>query len=128
MKTYLMISSALALGFPVLVEASQKLPAASSGSGANETTEWSGSALQPADQGISTVDLVTTRDINQEVSRASGISASGREVRVATYRGRVVLRGTVSSAEEKRRLEEIAARRAGAENVQSELELKVGKE
>lgn len=123
MKTYLMISSAVALASAGALVAGQKLPTSAT-DGERLETKWSSSTLQPADQGISTVDLLTTRDINQDITQATGLSASGRDVRVATYRGRVVLRGIVSSTEEKRRLEEIAARRAGAQNVQSELEVR----
>lgn len=124
MKTYLMISSALALASAAALVAGQKLPASSTDRERAET-KWNTSALQPADQGVATTDLLTTRDINQDISQATGLSANGRDVRVATYRGRVVLRGIVSSMEEKRRLEEIAARRAGTQNVQSELEVRL---
>ena len=78
----------------------------------------------PANQGISTSDLLTTRDINQEICFASSLSKTAREVRVATYKGRVTLRGLVENAAEKRQIQAIAESIAGRGKVLNEIEVR----
>lgn|GEM_PF-3126071 len=126
MKTYLTVLTALAAVAVSGSVTAERIQARSYPAPEVRSEGQSASALQPADQGVSTPDLLTTRDINEEIARDSRISRSGRDTRVSTYRGRVVLRGTVSSTDEKRRLEEIAAQRAGAQNVQNEIQVKAG--
>ena len=78
---------------------------------------------EPAAQGISTSDLVTTRDLNQQIAALPGLSPTAKDVRVGTYRGRITLTGVVQSPEEKQRIEQMAIRQVGAMNVVSELEV-----
>lgn len=75
----------------------------------------------PATQGIARTDLLTTRDINQQIEALAGISNPAKAVRVGTYRGRVTLTGFVESEGEKRQIEELAMRQVGASNVDNQL-------
>jgi len=80
--------------------------------------------IEPANQGISPKDLITTRDINQLISFSSALSASAHEVRVNTYKGRVTLRGAVESLDEKQQVEKLALSVAGSGNVLNELKVR----
>jgi len=82
--------------------------------------------VDPANQGISVKDLVTTRDINQLISFSKGLSATARDVRVNTYKGRVTLRGVVESAEEKQQIEKLALSIAGPGNILNEIKVRAG--
>lgn len=92
---------------------------------ANRTLEvLADSKIDPISQGVGTPDLMTTRDINDGIAHLPGLSEWARDVRVGTYRGRVTLRGWVESEEEKRRIQELAARLVGESNVANELQVR----
>src|SRR5256885_4683976 len=79
--------------------------------------------IEPANQGISFKDLTTTRDINQLISYSTALSVAAHEVRVNTYKGRVTLRGTVESQDEKQQIEKLALSIAGTGNILNELRI-----
>jgi hypothetical protein len=79
--------------------------------------------LTPFDQGTSVADRETTAQIRKGVVAATGLSVNAQNVKIITNNGRVVLRGPVNSAEEKRRIGEIAAQIAKSENVDNQLEV-----
>lgn len=76
------------------------------------------------DQGDSKADVATTAQIRKGIDAEKGISASARNVKVATNKGQVTLRGPVTTAEEKRIIGEIASRVAPSQNVDNQLEVK----
>jgi len=80
--------------------------------------------LTPADQGTSEADMDITRRIRKEITSEDRLSLYGHNVKVITLNGRVTLRGPVQSAEEKRRISDIANRIAKSENVDNQLEIK----
>ena len=80
--------------------------------------------LTPLDQGNNDSDIATTSRIRKAIVADKTMSVSARNVKIITVHGRVTLRGPVKSEDEKRRIEEIARSVSGADNVESELELK----
>jgi osmotically-inducible protein OsmY len=80
--------------------------------------------VEPANQGISPRDLITTRDINQLISYSNNLSVAAHDVRVNTYRGRVTLRGAVVSLDEKQQIEAMALSVAGPGNILDELKVR----
>ena len=76
----------------------------------------------PIDQNENKPDIKTTADIRKRVMDGK-MSIQAENVKIITQDGKVTLRGPVKSAEEKERIEEIAAGVAGAENVVNELEI-----
>ena len=81
--------------------------------------------LTPFDQGKSPGDRDITTRIRKEVVASSDLSTSAHNVKIITAGGHVTLRGPVNTADEKRILNEIAARVAGSENVDNQLEVKL---
>ena len=79
--------------------------------------------LTPLDQGGSKSDVNTTAQIRKAIIADKGMSLNARNVKIITKNGQVTLRGPVNTAEEKRRIEEIANRIGHSENVNSELDV-----
>jgi sporulation protein YlmC with PRC-barrel domain len=79
--------------------------------------------LTPLDQGSSQADRDITAMIRKEIMADKEMSVNARNVKIITRDGKVTLRGPVNSAEEKRRIEDIANRNAHSENVNSQLEV-----
>jgi putative membrane protein len=80
--------------------------------------------LTPLDQGNSQPDLDTTAQIRKEIVGGKDMSMNAKNVKIITNGGKVMLRGPVNSAEEKRIIGEIAERVAKAGNVTNQLEVK----
>jgi osmotically-inducible protein OsmY len=81
------------------------------------------SAKTPFDQGNNAQDLQITADIRKRVVDTN-MSTSAHNVNIITLNGKVTLKGSVASLKEKETIEEIAHAVAGAESVQSQLEVK----
>ena len=76
----------------------------------------------PIDQNENQADVNRTADIRKKVVDTK-MSVDAQNVKIITQDGRVTLRGPVKSADEKKRIEEIAHSVAGADNVDSQLEI-----
>lgn len=79
--------------------------------------------LTPFDQGSTERDLATTTQIRKDVVAQTAISMNARNVKIITRDGRVTLRGTVDSMEEKRLLGRIATRVARPNKVDNLLKV-----
>jgi len=84
------------------------------------------STLKPTDQGSNKGDVSTTAQIRKAILAREGMSVNARNVKIITLNGRVTLRGTVNTEEERQRIGEIAARIVPANNVDNQLEVKRG--
>jgi osmotically-inducible protein OsmY len=91
---------------------------------ARNERDRSDSAVTPIDQGNSKGDLDITQRIRQAVMKDDSLSFDAKNVKIITRDGKVVLRGTVKSYEERLAIETAAKNVAGQANVQSELEVK----
>ena len=92
---------------------------------ARNVDDRNGRTLTPLDQGKSKADVATTTMIRKEIVAGKNLSVNARNVKIITNNGRVTLRGPVNTAEEKRLIGDTAARVAGAENVDNQLEVKL---
>jgi hyperosmotically inducible periplasmic protein len=75
------------------------------------------------DQGTSEADRELTQKVRQGVMDDGSLSTTAKNVKIITREGKVLLRGPVNSAEERSRIEAIAAGVAGTGNVRNELEI-----
>jgi hypothetical protein len=76
----------------------------------------------PVDQNDDAADVQRTADIRSKLGETE-LSADAKKVTIITEAGKVTLKGQVSSADEKSRVEAIAREVAGDENVDSQLEV-----
>jgi sporulation protein YlmC with PRC-barrel domain len=81
-------------------------------------------ALTPLNQGNSKADLATTAQIRKEITAGKNLSVNARNVKIITQDGQITLRGPVNTAEEKRRIGDIAERSAHSGTVDNQLEVK----
>jgi len=79
-------------------------------------------AKTPFDQNENKQDISTTADIRKRVVDTK-MSTNAQNVKIITQNGMVTLRGPVKSADEKKRVEEIARTVAGIDKVDSQLEI-----
>ncbi len=81
--------------------------------------------LTPIDQGNNQSDINTTAQIRKEIIAEDGMSTNAKNVKIITVDGQVTLRGPVNTAEEKRRIGDIANRIANTGNVDNQLEVQL---
>lgn len=79
-------------------------------------------AKTPFDQNENKLDIGITADIRKRVVDTK-MSVNAHNVKIITQDGKVTLRGPVKTADEKSQIEEIARSVAGANNVDSQLEV-----
>ena len=95
----------------------------SDNSNLNPKVTWD-RAFTAVDQGTSEADMATTAKVRKEIVDAKDFSTTARNVKVATHRGIVTLRGPVDTTDEKRRIGAIAIEIAQAENVNNQIRVK----
>lgn len=76
----------------------------------------------PLDQNENQLDVDLTARIRKEVM-AANLSTNGQNAKIISQDGHVTLRGPVASDDEKKRIEDIARNIAGADKVDSQLEV-----
>ena len=76
----------------------------------------------PLDQNENKKDIEITANIRKRVVDTK-LSVNAQNVKIITQDGKVTLRGPVKSAEEKKQIEDIAHAVAGADKVDSQLEV-----
>jgi osmotically-inducible protein OsmY len=76
------------------------------------------------DQSNAPEDLKLTQNIRRAFVKDSSLSTAAKNLKVITISGKVTLRGTVKSAEEKARIMETAEKHAGSGNVADHIEVK----
>ena len=68
-------------------------------------------------------DRALTQKIRKAIHRDKGLSTYGRNIKILTQDGKVILRGPVQSQEEKNNLQAKAVAAGGKENVTNQLEV-----
>jgi osmotically-inducible protein OsmY len=81
-----------------------------------------GEAKTPIDQNENRTDIDITAEIRRRVVDTK-MSIDAQNVKIITQDGKVTLRGPVKSADEKKQIEEMAHAVAGADKVDSQLEV-----
>jgi hyperosmotically inducible protein len=82
-----------------------------------------GATLTPGDQSETEADQTLTQRIRQAVVADDALSTTAKNVKIITVNGVVTLRGPVKTMAEKRTIEATAQQLAGADKVDSQLEL-----
>ena len=82
-----------------------------------------GDTVTPGDQSNNTADLNLTQQIRQTIMADKSLSTNAKNVKIITANGVVTLRGPVNTPQEKATIEAKAQRIAGANNVDSQLEI-----
>ncbi|MGZ3725661.1 MAG: BON domain-containing protein [Pseudobdellovibrio sp.] len=77
--------------------------------------------LSSQDQGTSEMDIEITQKIRQQITKQNRLSLSAKNINVITKNGIVVLKGPVPTINEKKRIESIAVRVVGKDNVTDEI-------
>ena len=82
-----------------------------------------GKSITPVDQGNNQADIDTTANIRKALMASDGLSMDAKNVKVITNQGVITLRGPVKNTAERAPVEEIAKNYAGANRVDSQLEV-----
>jgi osmotically-inducible protein OsmY len=90
----------------------------------NPDTSVPSNQMAPVEQGNSKADVTMTANIRKDILADKNMSVSAQNVKIFTNTGKVTLRGQVNTADEKRRIGEIAGKYARAENVENQIEVK----
>jgi osmotically-inducible protein OsmY len=83
----------------------------------------SGATLTPGDQSETEADRTLTQRIRQAVVADDALSITAKNIKIITVDGVVTLRGPVKTLQEKNTIEAKAQQIAGADKVNSQLEL-----
>ncbi|XZE44191.1 BON domain-containing protein [Pirellulaceae bacterium SH467] len=98
-----------------------KSPTKSDNSAINQRDQ-NGANKTPFDQNENQKDIDITASIRRQIV-ATDMSVNAQNVKIVTQDGKVTLRGPVSSADEKQRIETIARKVAGETKVDSQLDV-----
>lgn len=77
--------------------------------------------LNSQDQGSSKFDINLTQRIRQDVVNQDTFSIEAKNIKIITIGGKVTLKGPVKTMDEKNRIQNIAVKIAGADNVVNEI-------
>src|SRR4029450_7125833 len=128
-KTALLLSLALLVcgGYAGTAHAAESTPSppaqmAPDNTGRN-VRDRGGATLTPGDQAETEADRTLTQRIRQAVVADDALSMTAKNVKIITVNGVVTLRGPVKTMAEKRTIEATAQQIAGADKVDSQLEL-----
>ena len=92
-------------------------------SGKNER-DRSGEPKTSGDQSNSSQDTKITADVRRAIVKDSSLTMTAKNVKIITTVGTVTLRGPVNSAEEKTKIEQLAAAAADGAKIDNQLEIK----
>lgn len=84
----------------------------------------SGETLTPGDQSNSPEDIKITQAIRQAIVKDDSLSMTAKNVKIITIDGKVTLRGTVPTAEEKMTVAKLATAAAKEAKIDDQLEVK----
>jgi hyperosmotically inducible protein len=91
---------------------------------AKNERDRSGETKTSGDQSNSPEDTKITADIRRAIVKDSSLTMTAKNVKVITVGGIVTLRGPVNSAEEKTKIEQLAAAAANGAKIDNQLEIK----
>jgi len=94
---------------------------------AKNQRDRSGETKTSGDQSNSGEDLKTTQAIRKALMKDSSLSMTAKNVKIITAGGQVTLRGSVKSAEEKSKIDQLAKGAAGNAKIDNQLEIKAAK-
>jgi osmotically-inducible protein OsmY len=114
-------------GYTGTVHAADKTAASPSQTAPDNTgrnvRDRGGDTMTPVDQSNDKADLNLTQEIRKAIMADDSLSTNAKNVKIITANGIVTLRGPVNTTQEKATIEAKAQSIAGANNVDSQLEL-----
>jgi hypothetical protein len=114
-------------GYAGMVHAADKTAATPSQSAPDNTgrnvRDRSGDTMTPVDQSNDKADLNLTQEIRKAIMADDSLSTNAKNVKIITANGIVTLRGPVNTPQEKATIEAKAQSIAGANKVDSQLEI-----
>ena len=84
----------------------------------------SGETQTSGDQSNSPADLKITQAIRQALMKDSELSMTAKNIKVITANGQVTLRGPVTTAQEKAKIDQLAKSAAGGAHIDDQLDVK----
>src|SRR6476620_6212337 len=84
----------------------------------------SGETATSGDQSNSSADLKITQAIRQALLKDSELSMTAKNIKVITANGQVTLRGPVTTAQEKAKIDQLAKSAAGGAHIDDQLDVK----
>src|SRR4051794_36329686 len=94
---------------------------------ATNDCDRSGETKTSGDQSNSSADLKITQAIRQALMKDRELSTTAKNIKVITANGQVTLRGPVTSAQEKAKIDQIAKSAAGGAQIDDQLDVKGSK-
>ena len=91
---------------------------------ATNERDRSGETQTSGDQSNSSADLKITQDIRRALMKERELSTMAKNIKVVTANGQVTLRGSVKTAQEKAKVDQIARSAAGGAQIDDQLEVK----
>jgi hypothetical protein len=85
----------------------------------------SGETQTSGDQSNSQADLKITQAIRQALMKDSELSMTAKNIKVITNNGQVTLRGPVTTAQEKAKIDQLAKSAAGDAHIDDQLDVKI---
>jgi len=127
-KVLLCALALLVLGsYPGMTHAADKTAATPSQTAPDNTgrnvRDRGGDTLTSGDQSNNKVDLNLTQQIRKALMADKSLSTNAKNIKIITANGVVTLRGPVNTPQEKATIEAKAQSIAGANNVESQLEI-----
>ena len=91
---------------------------------AKNERDRSGETQTSGDQSNSPADLKITQAIRQALMKDSELSMAAKNIKVITANGQVTLRGPVTTAQEKAKIDQLAKSAAGGAHIDDQLDVK----
>ena len=91
---------------------------------AKNERDRSGETETSGDQSNNSEDTKITADVRRAIVKDSSLTMTAKNIKIITAGGVVTLRGPVKSAEEKTKIEQLAAASAGGAKIDNQLEIK----
>ena len=91
---------------------------------AKNQRDRSGETATSGDQSNSSADLKTTQAIRRALMKDRELSTTAKNIKVITANGHVTLRGPVTSAREKAKIDQLAKSAAGGAQIDDQLDVK----
>ena len=91
---------------------------------ARNARDRNGDSLTPSKQSETNSDRQITQRIRRGLATNSELSFNAKNIKIITVNGQVALRGPVRSEQERTQIVNLASQIAGAENVESQIEIK----
>jgi len=114
-------------GYTGTVRAADKTAAAPAQAAPDNTgrnvRDRGGDTVTPGDQANNKADLHLTQQIRKAIMADKSLSTNAKNIKIITMHGVVTLRGPVNTPQEKATIEAKAQNLAGANNVDSQLEI-----